>query len=187
MPSDEFMDDCDEIGKEAHGIKRKGSTGPRTKKGKAKSALNAVKHGMVARSLIIPEYEKRKTFKGLLRRVRADLQPVGALEELAVEDIAASYFRLSRCYRSEATAFATAAERYWDDDEDFEDDEECEECEDEQPRDKSPGKFSLPSRPTVGNHFRYESALRRRLKNAIAAFDKLKRERAKAARCSDGD
>jgi hypothetical protein len=81
------------------------STGPRTPEGKALASRNALKHGLLSQELLLPD-EDEAALKELGERVRADLQPVGELEDLLVEQIIAAVWRLRRLRRVEAGIFA---------------------------------------------------------------------------------
>jgi hypothetical protein len=82
------------------------STGPRTPEGKAKVAQNAVKHGILSKLTILPEVESQDEWEAHVSRVLDDLQPVGYLEQVLAEDIAATLWRLARARRYEAEAAA---------------------------------------------------------------------------------
>ena len=56
------------------------STGPKTPEGKAVVSRNALRHGLRARDVVLPE-EDVDAFEDLLNRVRAELSPVGPIEE----------------------------------------------------------------------------------------------------------
>jgi hypothetical protein len=75
-------------------------TGPRTAAGKAASSMNALKHGLTSRRVVMP-YENQAEFDALLKDLMDESQPVGALEIELVNDIAASIWRLSRARRRE--------------------------------------------------------------------------------------
>ena len=80
------------------------STGPRTPEGKNVARWNALKHGLLAREIVVaagPGQENAAEFRFLLEQLRCDLRPVGALEEILVEKIAACYWRLRRLLHSE--------------------------------------------------------------------------------------
>jgi len=81
------------------------STGPKTPKGKAAVRLNALKHGLLSREVLLPG-EDEDALRELGERLRAELQPVGELENLLVDRIIASYWRLRRLGRVEAGIFA---------------------------------------------------------------------------------
>jgi hypothetical protein len=57
------------------------STGPKTPEGKDAVRLNAVKHGLLSQEVLLPG-EDEAALTELGERVRADLQPVGELEDL---------------------------------------------------------------------------------------------------------
>jgi hypothetical protein len=81
------------------------STGPKTPDGKAVSSLNALKHGFWSRDLVNPKIDGADLvadFQEFLDALLADLNPVGAMEELLVEEIAACAWRLRRALRSES-------------------------------------------------------------------------------------
>lgn len=81
------------------------STGPKTDRGKDHSRRNAVKHGILASALLVVKgegAEDRAEFDELLRALRQDCSPVGALEELLVERIATSWWRQKRALQCEA-------------------------------------------------------------------------------------
>jgi len=81
------------------------STGPRTPEGKAAVRLNATKHGLLSREVLLPG-EDEAAFAALGEDLRAELQPAGELEGLLVERIAAAQWRLRRLGRVEAGIFA---------------------------------------------------------------------------------
>lgn len=89
------------------------STGPRTPEGKARSRWNALVHGALAQAAIPPElepYESRAAFEDLLAVLRDELAPASAMEEILVERIATSYWRLSRVLRAESATIAARQE-----------------------------------------------------------------------------
>ena len=81
------------------------STGPRTLEGKAAVRLNAVKHGLLSQDVLLPG-EDEAALKELGEGLREELQPIGELENLLVERIIASTWRLRRLGRVEAGIFA---------------------------------------------------------------------------------
>ncbi|UCC30692.1 MAG: hypothetical protein JSU86_00140 [Phycisphaerales bacterium] len=83
------------------------STGPRTPEGKERSSRNALKHGLLAREVVIRDgdgAENPAEFDALYERFVDELQPVGVLEEALVERIAVSHWRLRRALRFEVGA-----------------------------------------------------------------------------------
>jgi hypothetical protein len=81
------------------------STGPKTPEGKAAVRLNAVRHGLLSKDVLLPG-ENENAFKELDERLRAELQPAGELEDLLVEQITAAVWRLRRLRRVETSIFA---------------------------------------------------------------------------------
>ena len=77
------------------------ATGPITRIGKAKSKMNAMKHGLLAADLVV-RGEDPAEFAGVLENLADELQPQGPLEAQLVERVAACMWRLRRLYRVEA-------------------------------------------------------------------------------------
>jgi hypothetical protein len=80
------------------------STGPNTPEGKAVVRLNALQHGLLAREVVLPG-EDADAFEDLWNRVRADLAPMGPIEELLVDRIVNALWRLQRLARAETALF----------------------------------------------------------------------------------
>jgi len=80
------------------------STGPKTPEGKAAVRHNALRHGVLARDVVLPE-EDLDAFEDLLNQVRAELSPVGRIEELLVDRIVNIMWRLGRSARMETALF----------------------------------------------------------------------------------
>jgi len=85
---------------EANKRNAKKSTGPRTSAGKKKVAVNAVKHGLLAQQVVLPN-EDEEEFAEFAIRLAHELQPVGELEDFLVGMIAACAWRLRRLQRVE--------------------------------------------------------------------------------------
>jgi hypothetical protein len=81
------------------------STGPKTPEGKDAVRLNANKHGLRAQEVLLPG-EDEEALKELDENLRAELQPVGELENLLVDNIVATHWRVRRLRRVEAGIFA---------------------------------------------------------------------------------
>src|SRR5262249_43187068 len=75
--------------------------------GKSIVKWNALKHGLQASAVVLPQ-EDRAEYERLLAGLVASLQPVGMLEALLVEDIAAIYWRRRRAVRAEAATIEMA-------------------------------------------------------------------------------
>lgn len=80
------------------------STGPKTGRGKAMAAQNALRHGLRARKVISFD-ESEPDFIAFHADIRADFAPADAVEEHLVERIAMCAWRLRRLYRVEAEMF----------------------------------------------------------------------------------
>ena len=80
------------------------STGPKTERGKANVRYNAVKHGLLAKQVVMSSKrigEDPKDFLDLLRGLVEHYQPVAAAEELLVQEIAVGVWRERRALRAE--------------------------------------------------------------------------------------
>jgi hypothetical protein len=80
------------------------STGPVTPSGKAIAARNSLKHGLLAREIVIDGgegQESQEQFDALLLDLTNQFDPQGPLEEILVEKIAVAYWRLRRAHRYE--------------------------------------------------------------------------------------
>ncbi len=77
------------------------STGPRSAEGKARSARNAVKHGLTARDVVVAP-EDQEEFEALQASLYGELQPQGTLELLLFNQALAACWRLRRISRIEA-------------------------------------------------------------------------------------
>jgi hypothetical protein len=85
------------------------STGPNTSRGKANSRRNTLKHGLFAMDLYIAavtKWENPDEYQKLLDRLTESYQPVGAAEELEVQQIAVCWWRRARAWRYENAEIA---------------------------------------------------------------------------------
>jgi hypothetical protein len=78
----------------------KKSAGPRTPEGKAKVSMNALKHGLLAQRVVLPS-EKEDEFQEFSLGLEEQLRPVGELEAMLVDSVAAYAWRLRRLVRVE--------------------------------------------------------------------------------------
>jgi hypothetical protein len=78
------------------------STGPKSSAGKAKSRLNALKHGLRSEQIVIPGEDPR-AFDAECAAWSADWQPKSHTRAILVERAAATSWRLRRCVRIEGT------------------------------------------------------------------------------------
>lgn len=78
--------------------------GVKTHEGKAIVKYNALKHGLLAKEVVITigeGAENPEEFDALLEALQTQLVPAGTLEEILVEKIAVAYWRLRRAYKYE--------------------------------------------------------------------------------------
>jgi hypothetical protein len=82
------------------------SRGPRTAEGKARSARNALKHGLRAeKHLLLPD-EDAAAFAALEAALTDELAPEGVLQTILVRRVACATWRLERAERLEVELFA---------------------------------------------------------------------------------
>lgn len=77
------------------------STGPKSLEGKNLSSQNAMKHGLLSKTLVV-KGEAPASYKRFHEAIFADLQPIGAMETLLVEKIVNYAWRLRRATQAEA-------------------------------------------------------------------------------------
>src|SRR5262249_23414737 len=81
------------------------STGPRTPEGKKAVRLNALRHGLLSKDVVVPAgdpLENAADFEQMLTQFIDELQPVGFLEHAWVQRMAVSLWRKRRAIRAEA-------------------------------------------------------------------------------------
>src|SRR5579884_3703115 len=84
------------------------STGPRTDAGKAVSSMNSLKHGLTAKTVVLPG-ENKADFDALHQQLIEEHAPLGALETELVAEIAACLWRLQRARRYESKVLETSS------------------------------------------------------------------------------
>jgi hypothetical protein len=80
------------------------STGPTTEQGKRTVARNAIKHGILAREVVITDgdgEESLKEFHDLVKQLYQCYEPIGIVEESLVQTIATCWWRKARVIRAE--------------------------------------------------------------------------------------
>jgi hypothetical protein len=82
------------------------SRGPKTPEGKARSAQNALKHGMRAQQCIVLPGERASAFEAFEAALMEELAPEGALQAVLAQRVVAASWRLARAERLEAELFA---------------------------------------------------------------------------------
>src|SRR5580692_8850141 len=86
---------------EANRLNALKSTGPRTTEGKAAVSMNALKHGLRARTVVLPS-ENAEEFHQLCDDLEAEWQPQSRTEQFYVEQMAVSQWKLNRMEVGEA-------------------------------------------------------------------------------------
>jgi hypothetical protein len=71
------------------------STGPRSAEGKQRSSLNAMKHGLTGRTVVLPK-ENKEEYLAFAKRIVDSLDPETPVEEELAQCIADQYWRLRR-------------------------------------------------------------------------------------------
>lgn len=108
----------DQPAPENHG-KTNHSTGPRTPEGKARSSMNALKHGLAAKTPLIPG-EDAEEFLQFVWDIVEDLEPEGPVQAELAQRAAVLMWRRRRAVEAERQAIKELAENYVRDDGDGE-------------------------------------------------------------------
>jgi len=80
------------------------STGPITQNGKLQSRRNAIRHGLTA-ATVVPAMEDAQKFEQFEAAIRADYQPVSAIEHELVARLTSLFWRLRRSTLIETSLF----------------------------------------------------------------------------------
>jgi hypothetical protein len=80
------------------------STGPMTQDGKLQSRRNAMRHGLTA-ATVVPAIEDAEEFERFEAAIRADYQPVSAVEQELVARLISLFWRLRRSALIETNLF----------------------------------------------------------------------------------
>lgn len=78
--------------------------GVKTAEGKAIVKHNSLKHGLLAKEIVVDTgegTESREEFDALISDLKDQFKPVGSVEEIFVEKVAVAYWRLRRAHRYE--------------------------------------------------------------------------------------
>ncbi len=149
------------------------STGPKTPEGKQRVKWNALKHGLLAKSVVIPArdgFENRYEFESLLRKLHHELKPIGILEEMLVEKIAVAYWRLRRAVRAESGEIRDRISNR-------KSIERIHRKFSEPPLNYDPNTLALPTESVTDKIVRYETSIERRLHKAIEQLELLQYRR----------
>jgi hypothetical protein len=86
------------------------STGPTTPEGKARSAKNALRHGLLAKQILIGK-ESAENFQALFDILVDRFAPVDDFELGMIEELASSYWRLRRAWYLETEILESSMEK----------------------------------------------------------------------------
>jgi hypothetical protein len=167
MPSDKQIQAA-----RANGAK---SRGPKTPEGKQRSSLNAVKHGLTARTLVL-DNESAADFDELCRQYLEEFQPAGRLETDLVQQMVSALWRQRRLWSIETALIDMEMDRR-----EVEDDEIYEKCDPEARR--AMAFKDLAGGGALGLVNRYETRLRRMYDRALRLLQEIQTAR-KAAGAS---
>jgi hypothetical protein len=84
------------------------STGPKTQNGKLQSRRNAMRHGLTA-ATVVPAIDDFEEFEDFEAAIRADYQPVSAVEHELVARLTSLLWRLRRSTLIETNLFKLQA------------------------------------------------------------------------------
>jgi hypothetical protein len=84
------------------------SPGPSTSEGKQRSSRNAIRHGLLARCIVMDK-ESLESFEALLTQHLDSLQPADGVEFGMVEEMVAAYWRMRRAWAIENRMLEDAA------------------------------------------------------------------------------
>ncbi len=82
-----------------------GPTGPRTEAGKARTRLNAFRHGLTGQILVLSP-DEAETYRNHHAEIRKHYQPVGPIESALTDQVATGIWRLQRAQAIEEGLFA---------------------------------------------------------------------------------
>ena len=85
---------------EANRLNAQKSTGPRTAEGKARSSMNAVKHGLAAQTALLPG-EDPAELEALAQSLAAEFRPLGALGAILLQRVVSIAWKLRRVSSAE--------------------------------------------------------------------------------------
>jgi len=134
------------------------STGPKTDAGKARSRMNALRHGLTAAQAVLP-HEDEDDYEKLREGMLESYAPADTAELAIVEELVNAYWRLLRLHRVE--------NRYW---------EQLRGCYNRADEGIAEALLQTPDRQ-MRNFFRYYGQVEKSYYRALAAANQIKRER----------
>lgn len=150
------------------------STGPKTEEGIAISKMNALKHALLSKEVLL-KGEDEESLIELGKRIRESLHPVSELEMLLTDRIIANFWRLKRVMEAEKAAMEW--EKF---DEDIDIDLDFGRQKDEEH--KKEQKIRKKTRNMVANNdieliLRYETTIERGIYKALHELQRLQSAR----------
>jgi hypothetical protein len=89
----------------------KRSRGPKTDQGKQRSSINAIRHGLLSKCVVMPE-ESHEIFDTLFGQYTANLQPANDVQRTHVEEMVTAIWKMRRLWAVETELWGkTAANR----------------------------------------------------------------------------
>ena len=146
------------------------STGPRTVEGKKRASLSALRHGMTAKTVVLP-HESESDYQEIRAALIEDYAPANSQELMLVDQIAAGYWRTIRARRFETAMFdnhlrTKKRELEMDMNPDpAKDDEGCAVI------------LQVTDPEELKNYFRYDATISRDYYRAIATLEKMQAAR----------
>jgi hypothetical protein len=134
------------------------STGPKTGDGKARSRMNALRHGLTAGQAVLP-HEDEDDYEKLHDGMLESYAPADAAELAIVEELANAYWRLMRLHRVETCYWDNLGGSYNRADEGI-----------------AEALLQTPDRQ-MRNFFRYYAQVERSYYKALAAANQIKRDK----------
>jgi hypothetical protein len=149
------------------------STGPRTTEGRAAVRLNAVTHGLTAKSVLL-RHETAPDYHEIRAALIEDYAPATSQELMLVDQVAAGYWRTIRARRFETAMFDNQLRT-----------RKRENGMDESPdpdRDDEGCVVMLQVEPenTLNNYFRYDGAISRDYYRAVNSLERMQASRRRA-------
>ncbi len=151
--------------------------GPRTKTGKEIIRLNAVRHGVLSTTPVIPGLEHEEDWEAHRTGLFSSLAPEGHLEMALAERVALQLWRLQRVARYEREVIAVWQERVPEDLHQRRVFETWESAEDGTVVSRMRRERLLPAGPDLDKVVRYEAHLNRQLYQALHELEALQARR----------
>jgi len=164
------------------------STGPRTREGKQRAAMNALRHGILAKSAFCPTIEgddKRAQFEEILEGLIEEYQPREMTEVMTVQQLAGCYWKLAKVWNYEMqqslraqtvddlnaaakeTGYALAEQGQ----------KEILKAERKKLAEVGLGQVYLPFGPTINTILRYQGAINSMMARCLTLLERRRKER----------